>query len=150
MLSKTISIAKAAKTTVTCPFCVYVWELWFVRIIHSQTRSFNPLEQSFSSLEPDLAYLCKSCCMFLQWQIRFSMHIIKKRKAGTIPKNVLNCWIDLFFWFFSFHLAFSSCGSLLYLLQEDCRQYWVPAYCEDTLAGQTIPVVLKAHPVLPA
>lgn len=28
------------------------------------------------------------------------MHIIKKRKAGTIPKNVLNCWIDLFFCFF--------------------------------------------------
>lgn len=25
--------------------CVCVWELWFVRIIHSQTRSFNPLEQ---------------------------------------------------------------------------------------------------------
>lgn len=25
--------------------CVCVWELWFIRIIHSQTRSFNPLEQ---------------------------------------------------------------------------------------------------------
>lgn len=65
MLSKTISIAKAAKATVMCHFCVCVWELWFIRIIHSQTRSFNPLEQSFSSSEPDLASLCKSCCMFL-------------------------------------------------------------------------------------
>lgn len=45
--------------------CVCVWELWFIRIIHSQTRLFHPLEQSFSSSEPDLASLCKSCCMFL-------------------------------------------------------------------------------------
>lgn len=31
-------------------------------------------------------------------QVLYAYH--KKRKAGTIPKNVLNCWIDLFFWFF--------------------------------------------------
>lgn len=31
-------------------------------------------------------------------QVLYAYH--KKRKAGTIPKNVLNCWIDLFFCFF--------------------------------------------------
>lgn len=81
------------------------------------------------------------------------MHTIRKEEQVTYQKNVLNCWVDLFFctfFFFPFHLAFSSCGSLLYLLQEDCRQHWLPPSCEDTLAGQTIPVVLKAHPALPA
>lgn len=42
--------------------------------------------------------------------------------------------------------------SLPSLLQEDCRQDWIPksplsTYCEVTLAGQTISVVLKGHPV---
>lgn len=78
------------------------------------------------------------------------MHIIK-RKAGNIPKKtVLNCWVNIFFFFFfSFHLAFSSCGSLLYLLQENCRQYWLPAGCEIHWQGKQFLWVLKAHLVLP-
>lgn len=100
MLSKTISIAKAAKTTVTCPFCVYVWELWFVRIIHSQTRSFNPLEQSFFQFRAWFGLFMQIMLHvpLVVDQVLYAYH--KKRKAGTIPKNVLNCWIDLFFWFF--------------------------------------------------
>lgn len=66
------------------------------------------------------------------------LYAYNKKKAGSIPKSVLNCWVNILFWllvffFFSFYLAFSSCGSLLYLLQEHCRQYWVPADCEDNI-----------------
>lgn len=78
------------------------------------------------------------------------LYAYNKERQETYQKNVLNCWVNLLFWFwffFSFHLAFSSCGSLLHLLQGGCRQYRVPA--EDSIAGQTIPVVLKAHPILP-
>lgn len=95
------------------------------------------------------------------------LYAYNKKKAGSIPKSVLNCWVNILFWllffFFSFYLAFSSCGSLLYLLQEHCRQYWVPADCEDNIGRANnscgpesppspwkLPQPLKADPVLPA
>lgn len=74
------------------------------------------------------------------------LYAYNKKKAGNIPKNVLTCWVNLFVWFFSFYLAFSSCGSLLYLLQEHCRQSWVPAGCEENIGRANNSCGLESSP----
>lgn len=72
-------------------------------------------------------------------------------KEGNVPNEFGTA--DLTFFFFPpFTWSFSSCVSLPSLLQEDCRQDWIPksplsTYCEVTLAGQMISVVSKGHPV---
>lgn len=73
-------------------------------------------------------------------------------KEGNVPNEFGTANLTFFFFFPLFTWSFSSCVSLQSLLQEDCRQDWIPksplsTYCEVTLAGQTISVVLKGHPV---
>lgn len=73
-------------------------------------------------------------------------------KEGNVPNEFGTANLTLFSFFPLFTWSFSSCVSLPSLLQEDCRQDWIPksplsTYCEVTLAGQTISVVLKGHPV---
>lgn len=148
MLSKTISIAKAAKTTVMCHFCVCVcvWELWFVRIIHKPGHWIHLNRVSPAQSLIWLIYANHAACSFSVDQVLYAYN---KKRQVTYQKNVLNCWVNIFFFvfFFSFHLAFSSCGSLLYLLQEDCRQSWLPAGCEIHWQGKQF--LVKAHLVLP-
>lgn len=78
--------------------CVCVWELWFIRIIHSQTRTFNPLEQFLQ--------FRAWCGLFMQIMLHVPLvvdqvlYAYNKKKAGNIPKNVLNCWVNLLGFFF--------------------------------------------------
>lgn len=79
------------------------------------------------------------------------LYAYNKKKAGNIPKNVLNCWVNLLGFFFPFIWHFPVVGHfcICYRSTADSTGFQLTVKI-TTLAGQTIAVVLKAHPVLPA